>query len=44
VEGKESPAGLETYFEEFSRQIAEAPDDLARRADLAGRDGRELVL
>jgi mannose-6-phosphate isomerase-like protein (cupin superfamily) len=38
-----SPAGLEPFFEEFSRLIADAPDDLARQAELAGRYGIEFV-
>lgn len=38
-----SPAGLEPFFAEFSRLIAEAPENLARQAELAGRYGLEFV-
>jgi quercetin dioxygenase-like cupin family protein len=38
-----SPSGLEPFFEEFSRVIAESPHDLALQADLAGRYGIEFV-
>ena len=38
-----SPAGLEPFFEEFSRLIAEAPGDLIRQTELAGRYGLEFV-
>lgn len=38
-----SPAGLEPFFEEFSRVMAEAPGDLARQAEVAGRYGLEFV-
>jgi quercetin dioxygenase-like cupin family protein len=38
-----SPAGLEPFFEEFSRVIAESPSDLARQAEVAGRYGLEFV-
>lgn len=38
-----SPAGLEPFFEASSRLMAEAPDDLARQAELAGRYGLAFV-
>jgi mannose-6-phosphate isomerase-like protein (cupin superfamily) len=38
-----SPAGLEPFFEEFSRLLAEAPDDLSRQAELADRYGIAFV-
>ncbi len=38
-----SPPGLEPFFEKFSNLIAEAPEDLERQAELAGRYGIEFV-
>lgn len=38
-----SPAGLEPFFEECSRVLAEAPGDLQRQAEVAGRYGLEFV-
>jgi quercetin dioxygenase-like cupin family protein len=38
-----SPAGLEPFFEEFSRVLAESPGDLDRQAEVAGRYGIEFV-
>jgi len=38
-----TPAGLEPFFAEFSRVLAESPDDLARQSELAGRYGLEFV-
>lgn len=38
-----SPAGLEPFFEEFSRVLAESPGDLGRQAEVAGRYGLEFV-
>jgi hypothetical protein len=38
-----SPPDLEPYFEEFSRLIAESPEDLARQAELASQYGFEFV-
>jgi mannose-6-phosphate isomerase-like protein (cupin superfamily) len=38
-----TPAGLEPFFEEFSRVLAEAPGDLARQAEVAARYGLEFV-
>ena len=38
-----TPAGLEPFFEEFSRVLAESPGDLVRRAEVAGRYGIEFV-
>ena len=38
-----SPAGLEPFFEEFSRVMATSPHDLALQAEVAGRYGIEFV-
>jgi hypothetical protein len=38
-----SPPGLEPFFEEFSRLIVEAPQDLERQAELASQFGLEFV-
>lgn len=38
-----SPPGLESFFEEFSRALAESPGDLARQAEVAARYGLEFV-
>lgn len=38
-----SPAGLEPFFEEYSRLLAEHPGDLAMQADLAGKYGMRFV-
>jgi mannose-6-phosphate isomerase-like protein (cupin superfamily) len=38
-----SPAGLEPFFEEFSRALAESPGDLGRQAEVAARYGIEFV-
>ena len=38
-----SPAGLEPFFEEFSRVIATSPRDMALQALVAGRYGIEFV-
>ena len=38
-----SPPGLEPFFEEFSRVMAESPDDLALQATVASRYGLEFV-
>jgi hypothetical protein len=38
-----SPPGLEPFFEEFSRLIAESRGDFTRQAELAGRYGIEFV-
>jgi mannose-6-phosphate isomerase-like protein (cupin superfamily) len=38
-----SPPGLEPSFEEFTRIMAEAPDDLVLQAQVAGRYGIEFV-
>jgi hypothetical protein len=38
-----SPPGLEPFFEEFSRVLAESPGDLARQAEVAARYGLEFV-
>jgi quercetin dioxygenase-like cupin family protein len=38
-----SPPGLEPFFEEFSRVMAESPHDLRRQAEVAGRYGLEFV-
>jgi mannose-6-phosphate isomerase-like protein (cupin superfamily) len=38
-----SPPGLEPFFEEFSRIMAESPHDMALQAEVAGRHGIEFV-
>ncbi|MCS6849972.1 MAG: cupin domain-containing protein [Gemmataceae bacterium] len=38
-----TPTGLEPFFEEFSRLLAEHPGDLATQAELAGRYGMQFV-
>jgi hypothetical protein len=38
-----SPAGLESFFEGFSRLIAEAPDDHVHQAEPAARYGVGFV-
>lgn len=38
-----SPAGLEPFFEEFSRLLANSPGDLGRQAEVAARYGLEFV-
>lgn len=38
-----SPAGLEPFFEEYSRLLAEHPGDLGMQAELAGRYGMQFV-
>ena len=38
-----SPAGLEPFFEEFSRVVASSPNDLPLQAQVAGRYGIEFV-
>jgi mannose-6-phosphate isomerase-like protein (cupin superfamily) len=38
-----SPPGLEPFFEEFSRVMADSPDDKVRQAVVAGRYGIEFV-
>jgi mannose-6-phosphate isomerase-like protein (cupin superfamily) len=38
-----SPAGLEPFFEGFSRVLAESPGDLDRQAEVASRYGLEFV-
>lgn len=38
-----SPPGLEPFFEEFSRVLAESPGDLARQVAVAARYGLEFV-
>ena len=38
-----SPSGLEPFFAEFSRLMAESPHDLAQEAELAGRYGIKFV-
>jgi mannose-6-phosphate isomerase-like protein (cupin superfamily) len=38
-----TPPGLEPFFEEFGRVLAESPGDLVRQAEVAGRYGMEFV-
>lgn len=38
-----TPAGLEPFFAEFSRVMAESPGDLALQAEVAARYGLEFV-
>jgi mannose-6-phosphate isomerase-like protein (cupin superfamily) len=38
-----TPAGLEPFFEEFSRLMATSPNDLELQVEIAGRYGIEFV-